>query len=129
MKKTLSLVVAVFMLFTLVGCSKYSSKYKAVAFVHSNESTSAYMSFYSFEGRMVFKLTSAGEGTLKYSAKLESGSATVYYDFLGSKSELFSVHSGDEVDSYGGYVDSGTVYIIVATNGECQNGDFHFSFD
>ena len=69
---------------------------------------------------MVFKLTSAGEGTLKYSAKLESGSATVYYDFLGSKSELFSVHSGDEVDSFGGYVDRGTVYIIVETNGECQ---------
>ena len=87
------------------------------------------MSFYSFDGRMVFKFQSTGEGTLKYSAKPESGNATVFSDFLGTKSELFSINRGHEVDSYGGYVDTGTVYIIVETNGECQNGDFHFSLD
>lgn len=129
MKRTVSLFVAVFMILTLVGCSKYHSKYKAVGFVHSNDLSSAYMNFYTFEGRMVFKLKSSGEGDLKYSAKLESGSATVYYDYLGTKSKLFSVSGGEELASYGGYVDTGTVYIIVETDGECRNGVFQFNLD
>lgn len=117
------------MLLSLVGCSKYPSKYKAVGFVHSNESSSAFMDFYSFDGRIAFKLKSTGEGDLKYSAKLESGSATVYYDFYGTKTELFSISSGDEINSHGGYIEAGTVYVIVETNGECQNGNFRFSLE
>ena len=85
------------------------------------------MSFYSFDGRMVFQLKSPGEGDLKFTAKLEAGSATVYYDFYGTKQELFSIYGGEEIDSHGGYVESGTVYIIVETDGNCQNGDFRFS--
>ena len=129
MKKVLAVIVTVVLLLSFAGCGKYSSSYKAVAFVHSNESTSAFMSFYSFDGRMVFKLKSAGEGDLKYSAKLETGSATVYYDYYGTRTELFSINSGDELDSHGGYIEAGTVYVIVETNGECRNGEFHFSLD
>ena len=33
------------------------------------------------------------------------------------------------LDSHGGYVESGTVYIIVETDGVCQNGDFRFDLD
>ena len=87
------------------------------------------MSFYSFDGRMVFKMKSTGEGDLTYSAKLESGSATVYYDYYGTKTELFSVSAGEEISSHGGYVEAGTVYVIVETDGECKNGDFQFSLD
>lgn len=129
MKKVLAVIAAVVLLLSFAGCGKYSSKYKAVAFVHSNESTSAFMNFYSFDGRMVFKLKSAGEGDLKFSAKLETGSATVYYDYYGTKTELFSINSGDELDSHGGYIETGTVYVIVETNGECRNGEFYFSLD
>jgi hypothetical protein len=85
------------------------------------------MNFYSFKGRMVFKLKSSGEGELKYTAKLESGNATVYYDFFGTKQELFSISSEEELDSHGGYVEAGTVYIIVETDGTCKNGEFRFS--
>lgn len=129
MKKVFTVIVAAVLLLSFAGCGRYSSSYKAVAFVHSNESISAFMNFYSFDGRMVFKLKSAGEGDLKYSAKLETGSATVYYDYYGTKTELFSIDSGDEIDSHGGYIESGTVYVIVETNGECRNGEFRFSLD
>jgi len=128
MKKMVVLLMTVLMVLSLSGCSKYVSSYSAIAFVHSNESDEAFMNFYSFEGRMVFKLTSPGEADLKYTAKLESGNATVYYDFYGKKQELFSISGGEEVDAHGGYVEAGTVYIIVETDGKCQNGDFHFSF-
>ena len=129
MKKIVILLVSAMLALFLAGCGKYVSSYKALGFVHSNRSDSAYMSFASFEGRMVFRLKSSGEGDLKYSARLESGSAVVYYDFYGDKQELFSISGGEEADSRGGYVEAGTVYIIVETDGSCQNGEFRFSLD
>ena len=129
MKKVAILIVSLLLIGSLSGCGKYSSNYRAVAFVHSNESDSAFMSFSSFEGRMVFKLKSSAEGDLKYTAKLESGKATVYYDFYGTKQELFTISGGEEIDTHGGYVENGTVYIIVETDGGCQNGDFRFSVE
>ncbi len=119
-------MLALAMLLCSFGCGGYNSKYKAVGFVHSNDTESAYMSFYTFDGRMVFKFHTTRESDIKYSAKLESGSATVYYDYSG-KQELFSVKGGEELDSRGGYVDNGTIHIIVETDGECMNGEFSFS--
>ena len=127
-KRALALVLAVLLLLSLAGCG-YASHYSAVGFVHSNEARSAYMSFWSFEGRMVFKLKSSGEGDLTYSVKLEEGNAKVYYDSRGTKAELCSVSGGDAAASHGGYVEAGTVYVIVETDGTCLNGDFRFSLD
>ena len=129
MKKIVILLVSAMLALSLAGCGKYVSSYKALGFVHSNRSDSAFMSFASFEGRMVFRLKSSGEGDLKYSARLESGSATVYYDFYGDRQELFSISGGEEADSRGGYVEAGTVTVIVETDGSCQNGEFRFSLD
>ena len=128
-KKMIALTAAVITLLSLTSCSAYKSRYRAVGFVHSNESAASFMSFYSFDGRMVFKMKSTGEGDLTYSAKLESGSATVYYDYYGTKTELFSVGAGEEISSHGGYVEAGTVYVIVETDGECKNGDFQFNLN
>ena len=129
MKKTITLLILTILLLSICACGKYGSKYKAVGFVHSNESTSASMSFSSFEGIMVFKLKSANEGDIKFHAKMESGSATVYYDVYGNKLKLFSINGGEELNSHEGYVDSGTVYVIVETEGECKNGDFCFDLN
>ena len=129
MKKIVIFLVSALLMLSLAGCGRYVSSYKALGFVHSNRSDSAYMSFASFEGRMVFRLKSSGEGDLKYTASLESGSATVYYDFGGNKQELFSISGGEETDSRGGYVEAGTVTIIVETDGGCRRGEFRFSLD
>ena len=124
MKRVGILLLTFALLLTSSGCGRYVSSYKAVAFVRSNDRDSASMSFYSFEGRMVFKLRSEGEGHLKYSAQLESGSVTVYYDAYGTKEELFSIEGGEEISSEGGYLEKGTVYLIIETDGECSNGSF-----
>jgi len=130
MKKKLLSAIAVMLLLLLclTGCGKYSSSYRAVGFVHSNDSRSAFMNFHSFEGTMVFTLKYSGSsGTqIKYSAKLEDGSAKVYYDNGGEKTELFSVKSGDDISSAGGDLSEGTVYIIVETGGTCKNGEIRF---
>lgn len=122
--KTAFIFTAILVLLT--SCGKYTSSYKAVGFVHSNGPSSAFMNFYSFEGVMVFSCTGKREGDISFSARLESGSADIYYDYNGQKNLLFSISGGDEISSDGGYFEKGPVFIIVETNGQCMNGDFKF---
>ncbi len=131
MKKALSTasiaIIMLLSLFSLFGCNKYTSSYKAVAFVHTNTSKNANMSFSSFEGTMVFKLKCENENEkIEYSARLESGSAKVFYDCSGTKIELFSVNAGDDISDIGGALKKGTVYIIVETSEVGKNGRFDF---
>ena len=127
--KLLILLSAAVLLLSLAGCGKYASRYKAVALVRSHDSTSAEMSFYSLEGRMVFRLRSTGEGNIRCSARLESGNAAVYYACRGQRAELFRISGGDTYEAAAGDIRSGTVYIIVETDGTCMNGQFIFSID
>ena len=133
MKKPVIISAAVMLIcvICLSGCSKYISKYNAVGFVHSNDYSSAFMNFQSFEGTIVYTLNPGNdsEGELKYSGKLETGNATVYYDCDGTKKELFSISSDGEVDSSIPDPGNKTVYVIVETDGKCENGDFKFELD
>ena len=128
MKKTISaLFLCIVLLFSFSGCGKYASHYNATAFVHSNESDSAFMSFWKFEGNMVFQLKCKQAGqSLAYTAKLGTGSATVYYDCGDGKTELCALNAGDETESTLEELKPGTVYVIVEADGHCENGDFHF---
>lgn len=127
--KVLAVLLAILLCISFSGCSEYASGYSAVGLIRSNNGTSASMSFMQFEGSHSFKLKCTGEGDIHYTAKLDEGQLKVYYDFGGTKTELFSLSSGEEVDAHGGHVESGTVYIIVETDGICNNGSFEFNFD
>ncbi len=129
MKKRISILIALLAILSLClsGCKKYATHYNATAFVHSNESDSAFMSFWKFEGNMVFQLKCKQAGqSLAYTAKLETGSATVYYDCGDGKTELCALNAGDETESTLEELKPGTVYVIVEADGHCENGDFHF---
>ncbi len=130
-KKTIRVsfaVIAALALLILSGCSPYRSHYRAIAFVHSNTSDRAYMSFLSFDGTMVFRLNckSVSGARIVYSAGLEDGSAEVFLDNGGEKTGLFSLSSGDELNGSFGELKKGPVYIIVETDGECTDGDLSF---
>ena len=129
--KILAAVIAVLCLLCMTGCGKYVSSHSAMGFVHTNHAKDADMSFSSFSGSEVFKMQVDAEagGQIKYSAKLESGAATVYYDTDGTKKELFSIKAGENVDDAGGELVKGTLYIIVETSESCGNGEFHFSIN
>lgn len=129
MKKVITAIICLILAVSLAGCGKYISSYKAVGFVHSNEKTSAFMSFISFDGTMVFKLKSSGESSVKCSAKLESGNAAVYFDCNGTRTELLSLQGGDNNYRQSESVAAGTVYVIVETDGICQNGEIRFSLE
>ena len=124
--KPLALVLALILL--LSGCAEgYASHYKALMCVHSNTGTAAELHFSEFTGTMAFKMKlKAAEGAIRYTARLETGEATVYYDYMGEKTVLFTLRGGESVDSAGGYIEKGTVYVIVETNGTCKNGAFDF---
>lgn len=129
MKKRCLTLIAMLAAFaiSLSSCEKYASHYNATAFVHSNESDSAFMSFWKFEGTMVFKLKyESADEALAWSAKLETGSATVYYDCGDGKTELCALNAGDETESTLEKLKPGTVYVIVESDRHCENGDFHF---
>ncbi len=130
MKRTVSYffaaVLLASMLICLDGCGKYSSKYRAVGFIHSNESDSAFMNFYEFTGRMVFRLNNKTGGNLKCYAKLEDGEAEIFYDSEGEKTSLCAVHSGDEFKIDSPNLKKGIIYIIAETDAKCKNGEFKF---
>lgn len=125
MKKTLIVFILVALcLVCLAGCSKYRSHYSALLMITSNSSKEASVRFTNLYGTKVFKLKS--DGVLNYSANLKGGSATVYYDYNGTKLELFSIGPGQEVGPASVNVTPGTVYVIIQTNEKCEEGQFSF---
>ena len=106
--------------------SDHVSSYRATMLVRSETSGSARMSFMTLNGRIVFTLRSGGSDAVGASARVETGSATVYYEAGGTKTEWFTVTAGEEVEYSAGPLEKGTVYVIVETDGKCEEGSFRF---
>lgn len=129
MKKIISVLFIILIAFSLIGCSSYTSSYKAIMLITSQDSDSAEMSFSSFEGTKVFTMRSDDfDGVIEYKASIADGSAIVSIDCDGTKTELFKVNAGETVRS-SAPVGKGTVYIIIETIGKCKNGSFEFDID
>jgi len=112
----------------LAGCSGYASSFKTTMCVTTNTSKDASLSFSTLEGTKVFqmKVDKNAEGVLKYSGKLDGGSATVYYDDNGTKKKLFSVGAGEKVEQSVEGLETGKLYVIIETDGKCEEGNFTF---
>ena len=131
MRKYIALVLSALLLcITLSGC-KYVSSYSATILVHSNTSDSGFIRFDSFTGTYVFKFkcTDESSGTLSYNAKLNTGNLKVYYDNGDEKRELFTLKSNETLTSSINSLKEGTVYVIIETDGKCQDGDISFSLE
>lgn len=134
MKKTvkhISVFCIVLSLILLVGCFKYSSKYFGLGLVSLNTKSHAALSFLSFRGSRVYKLKYNGdkEGILNYSGKIKNGSATIYFDMGDGKNKLFEINDEVNVESSLTLTESCTIYIIIETDGECNNGSFDFKIE
>ena len=125
MKKLLTALAAAAMV--LSSCGRDSSSYSAVGFVHNDLSDEAYMSFYRFEGCIVFDLDGSEGSRLDYSGKLEKGHITVSIDRDGTRRELFALADGDEISAALDLPENDTVYLIIETSDSCENGDMQFS--
>ena len=128
--KRLALLVTVAMMFGMTGCSGYTSSYKTTMCVMTNDSKSASLSFSTFEGSKSYKFKCKDSGkNLKYTGNLGKGNATVYYDDNGTKKELFTVSGDETVDSKIEGLKKGTVYVIIETDGKCEDGRFEFELE
>ncbi|MBQ6268242.1 MAG: hypothetical protein IJK64_10795 [Clostridia bacterium] len=132
-RRPVALLLAAALLLSLLGlsgCGGYKSNYHAVGFVHSNDADSAFMSFYSFEGTMVFRLKCKdASARIRYTAKLETGALTVTCVSGDDETALFTLRDGEEVQATGGKLSPGTVRILVKTDGKCENGDLTFALE
>ena len=130
-KRTAVFVFAILTCMILAGCSPYVSSGTALMMVSSNVSDSAFMSFSSLKGTKVFTLKAKEDGAvLKYSGEVDgSGSATVYYDDDGTKKELFRLAAGEKAADSISLDGTGKVYVIVETDGKCEEGKFEFEIE
>ena len=130
-KKSLLLVSAVMLALSLGACNGYISSYAATMMVTSEHSDRASLSFWTFDGKKAFTLKNSAKttGAVSYTAELKSGSATVYYDDNGTKTEWFTIGAGDKLSGSAKLDNNGKIYIIVETDGKCENGSFDFKLD
>ena len=128
MKRIITVLLIIFTL-TLFGCTPYTSSYRAVGYVHSNTHKHVVMSFYEFTGTQAFDLNAKDGECIKYTAKLETGKADVYYDCGEGKVLLFTVNGGDEFSGQSDALRKGKAYLIVETDGKCSNGAFEYTVE
>ena len=129
-KRRIAAGIVLLLMLCAAGCSKYTSSYKAVGFVHSNTAEAASMSFFTFRGTIAFKLLNGkADAGLVCKGKLDSGELTAYYDCGGGKTELFTLRGGGTTDTFVGGLPGGKVWIVVETDGECENGDLVFAIE
>jgi len=128
-KKIVTLSLMLLLAFTFCGC--YASSYSALMYVRTSHSDSCSMSFSEFNGTEAFKMKWTGDGTghVRYHAKLDSGTMTVYYDTDGEKKEWFTVKPGEELNDVGLDLKQGSFYIIVESNGKAAEGSLSFELE
>ncbi len=112
----------------LTGCSGYNEHYSATILISSEGNNQAYQRFDKFNGTRVLDLNNSDKDkdTLYYTATLEEGSVTVYVDYDGEKRELFTIEGGEEVEDSISGIDFHHVYVIIESDGTCEEGDFEF---
>ncbi len=116
-------------LITVTGC-KYVSSYSAIAFVRSNTSKHASMSFYQFRGMYVMELNCKNEGQkISYTGELEEGTIQVYYDNDGTKTEWFTLQAGENVQDVSPAFQKGTVYILIEASKTASHGKLEFDLE
>ena len=120
----------IFLVYRETGGFRYRSSYVTTMCVTSSDSDSASISFSTMKGTRVFRLKYDGHagGCIGYNGKLDAGKITVYYDNDGTKKELFTLEAGGTVNASGGELtEKGPVFIIIETDGKCEEGKLEFS--
>lgn len=127
MKKIIVMMMLVLaLLICLSGCSKYDESYISVMMITSEYDDHSSLEFGQFTGTKVFKMKNDGNCVLSCDANISKGKMKVYCDYDGKKQELFTL-GDDEVNVKKDFdIEGSTVYIIIESDGECENGSLKF---
>ena len=136
MKKFASVIVVVVALvlcFSLAACGDmYVSNFNAKLMVSNNNTHNASISFDTFSGTYVMKFTNNGDDRafITYNAKLGEGNIKVYYDYNGEKLDLFEIGANGSLDGKTeAFVGNKTIYVIIESDGKCNDGSFSFALE
>lgn len=123
------LMAALLVCSALCSCAPYTSSYRAVGFVHSNTANEAFMSFFEFEGRMVFKLSVKRGEKIECEGRLGSGSASVRAAVNGREALELLTLGAERPEDHCLFEpnDTGVVWIVMETAEKCENGSFTFT--
>ena len=121
--KIISILLLTAIIFSLASCdSLYLNSYSAIGFRTKKLGNECSASFTQLNGTYVFKMKYRGsEDKIYYAADVESGTVVIYYDSVGVKEQLFTAEGGYPIEGNTGYVDRGTVYIILEAK-NAKNG-------
>lgn len=128
MKRIVCIFTIVLMIFTLGSCG--GGSYAALGMVKSNVGNSASLGFASFRGYYTFVLTPKGDEdrTLHYRASVEDGELSAIYETPDGEWEpLFTVKSGESVDSSLELSFGGRVRVKVESEGTSKSGKVSLS--
>ena len=116
------------LIMSLTGCSGYNEHYSATVLISSEGNNKAYQRFEKFNRTRVLDLRNSDhdKDTLYYTATLGEGSVTVYVDYDGEKRDLFTIEGGEEVEDSISGIDFHKVYVIIESDGTCEDGNFEF---
>ena len=135
MKKVCFVLLIIFTLATLCGCSGYVKNYSATILITSCHGDEASMEFDTFNGTYNFKLKRDGvaEHTLDIEATLDEGEMKVYIGVDGEKELLRTIKGGKSYDETiilnDKYDNEKTIYVVLESTGKCINGDFEFEYN
>lgn len=136
MKKFARLIISTVMLvlcITLSACgNKYVSHYSASTIVSKNNAQEASVSFGAFNGVYVIKLKNTGDNKafITYNATLEKGNIKVYYDYNDEKLNLFEIEADGSINGKTEeFTSNQTIYIIIESDGNCNEGSFSFALE
>jgi hypothetical protein len=129
----LSVLLFLSLLLGLFSCGHVSS-YSALLLIRSNSSGVLSVRFDSLKGELYesFRKDAGGEGAFSYSASLEEGELSVFYeDEKGALCSLFTVKGGESVSDIGGSIDGKEgkrVHILLKADEKCRGGNLEIRF-
>jgi hypothetical protein len=99
--------------------------------VQSNTPQAASVSFSGFEGHLVLKMKSKADSAerLNFDVSLGEGNLKVSVDCAGVDAELLNLKGGDSYASHLDNIGVGTVYVIIDSDGKCNEGRLSFTLE
>ena len=121
MKRIVYIITTFVLVLSLVSCS--GGSYSAVGMVKSGFGNKASLDFVLFEGFYTFFLRGEdGDDTIEYSASLEEGEMSLYYEEDDEWVCIATVKSGDSISSSVEITPTKKASVKVLTSGKCKVG-------
>lgn len=125
------LVLMMVVMVLLCGCSTKYVTNRTVSIMNETLKDAFYeVEFKELQGRTVVKFKkNSGDGQFKYVANLETGDVSVMYVIADFEENLFTLKTGESVDTNGGYISSNQSGYLVIDANEVSTGKIYISWD